>query len=110
MNTENLDLVPLKKAGLCLDCDTITATHTTCLACGSRAVLNIARVLSRSRASGVSLMERATMLQPTMLQPTMIQTPPARTRQRIAFYKAETILDRAHGEPPATSFGAEHSA
>jgi hypothetical protein len=102
VNTENLDLVPLQKAGLCLDCDTITAAHTTCLACGSRAVLNIARVLSRSRTSGVSRTERARML----------QISPARIHQRTAFYRSETTLDRglAHGEPPPASFGAEHSA
>jgi len=42
----NIDLVPLQQANLCLDCELITAGHTECLVCGSRALLNIARVLS----------------------------------------------------------------
>lgn len=47
MNTSNLSLVPLQQASLCLDCETITAAQTNCHACGSRALLNIARALSQ---------------------------------------------------------------
>ena len=45
MNTSTPDLVPLQQASLCLDCETITAAHSNCHACGSRALLNIARAL-----------------------------------------------------------------
>lgn len=45
MDTSNLSLVPLQQASLCLDCETITAAQTNCHACGSRALLNIARAL-----------------------------------------------------------------
>jgi hypothetical protein len=47
MNASNLSLVPLQQASLCLDCETITAANTNCHACGSRALLNIARALDQ---------------------------------------------------------------
>jgi len=47
MNASNLSLVPLQQASLCLDCETITAAQTNCHACGSRALLNIARALNQ---------------------------------------------------------------
>lgn len=47
MNTSNLSLVPLHQASLCLDCETITAAQSNCHACGSRALLSIARVLNQ---------------------------------------------------------------
>jgi hypothetical protein len=47
VNTKSVSLVPLQQASLCLDCETITAGHTNCFACGSRALLNLARVLSQ---------------------------------------------------------------
>lgn len=46
MNNSNISLVPLQQANLCLDCEAITAAHTTCLCCGSQALLNIARILN----------------------------------------------------------------
>jgi len=46
MNVTKLSLVPLQQANLCLDCDMITAAHTHCCACGSVALLNIARTLN----------------------------------------------------------------
>jgi hypothetical protein len=49
VNTSNLNLVPLRQAHLCLDCENITAAHTNCHACGSRALLNVARALDRQR-------------------------------------------------------------
>jgi hypothetical protein len=45
MNTSDLSLVPLQQASLCLDCDMITAAHTHCFACGSVALMNLARTL-----------------------------------------------------------------
>lgn len=53
MNTKSVSLVPLQQASLCLDCETITAGHTNCFACGSRALLNLARALSQ-HATGLS--------------------------------------------------------
>jgi hypothetical protein len=46
MNITKLSLVPLQHASLCLDCDMITSAHTHCLACGSIALLNLARTLN----------------------------------------------------------------
>jgi len=47
MKIAELSSVPLQQASLCLDCENITAGNTGCLACGSKALLNIARTLSR---------------------------------------------------------------
>lgn len=47
MNDSTPNLVPLQQASLCLDCETITAAHSNCHACGSRALLNIARALDQ---------------------------------------------------------------
>jgi hypothetical protein len=46
MNLTKLSLIPLQQASLCLDCETITAAHTHCFACGSAALLNLARTLN----------------------------------------------------------------
>jgi hypothetical protein len=46
VNSYDVNLVPLQNASLCLDCEAITSAHTTCLCCGSQALLNIARILS----------------------------------------------------------------
>lgn len=48
MNSSKLSLVPLQLASLCLDCEMITPAHGRCIACGSAALLNVARTLSRS--------------------------------------------------------------
>jgi hypothetical protein len=53
MTASRYDLVPLSQASLCLDCETITAANTNCLGCGSRALLNIARVLNGRRLPGL---------------------------------------------------------
>jgi hypothetical protein len=45
VNSYDINLVPLQQASLCLDCEAITAAHTTCLCCGSQALLNVARIL-----------------------------------------------------------------
>jgi hypothetical protein len=45
METIKFSLVPLRQASLCLDCDMISAAHTHCAACGSVALLNLARTL-----------------------------------------------------------------
>jgi hypothetical protein len=47
MNSLKHNLVPLQAASLCLDCEVITAAHGRCVACGSVALLNIARALDR---------------------------------------------------------------
>jgi hypothetical protein len=46
MNTSEFSLVPLQKASLCLDCEMITAAQTKCLACGSVALMYLARTLN----------------------------------------------------------------
>jgi hypothetical protein len=46
MNTSKLSLVPLCQASLCMDCDMITAADTHCIACGSAALLNLAKALN----------------------------------------------------------------
>jgi hypothetical protein len=46
MNVSELNLVPLQHASLCMDCEMITAAHTHCCACGSAALLNLARTLN----------------------------------------------------------------
>jgi hypothetical protein len=45
MNAMDRSLVPLQQANLCLDCDIISTGHTYCFACGSTALLNLARTL-----------------------------------------------------------------
>jgi hypothetical protein len=45
MNNSNPSLIPLQRASLCLDCEVITSAQKSCLACGSAALLNIARAL-----------------------------------------------------------------
>lgn len=47
MNATNVSLVPLQHASLCLDCETITASQSRCHACGSSALMNVARALSQ---------------------------------------------------------------
>ena len=46
MNNSSPSLIPLQRASLCLDCEIITPAHKSCLACGSGALLNLARALS----------------------------------------------------------------
>lgn len=46
MNASRPSLVPLQHASLCMDCEMITAAHTHCSACGSAALLNLARTLN----------------------------------------------------------------
>jgi hypothetical protein len=50
MKSSKLSLIPLQLASLCLDCDMITPAHGRCVACGSVALLNVARTLSRPGA------------------------------------------------------------
>ena len=54
INASNLSLVPLRQASLCLDCETITTASTKCQACGSQALLNVARALNRQRSSDLA--------------------------------------------------------
>jgi hypothetical protein len=46
MNNSNPSLIPLQRASLCLDCEVITPAQKSCMACGSTALLNVARALS----------------------------------------------------------------
>ena len=47
VSASDLNLVPLQQANLCLDCEMISTGPSKCLACGSRAFLNIARALDK---------------------------------------------------------------
>jgi hypothetical protein len=87
MNTSPICLVPLQQASLCIDCETITAAHTNCLACGSKALLNIARVLNNRCLTGLAHGERTSLL----------QIPMPRPRQRMISHRAESGLDRGMG-------------
>ena len=60
----NLSLIPLRQASLCLDCETITTARTDCHACGSRALLNVARALDRQRPSDLVCSRKNTIRQP----------------------------------------------
>jgi hypothetical protein len=59
MNTSKLSLVPLGQASLCLDCNMITSAHTHCFACGSVALLNLARTLNGGEYSDIPAEEQA---------------------------------------------------
>jgi len=102
VNAANLNVVPLQKAGLCLDCEAITAAHSNCLACGSRAMLNISRILSGRRPEGLLRPDHTSVIQ--MSASTM--------SQRIALFNAEARLDRGaeRRKVSAMGFGTENSA
>jgi len=63
MKISELSLVPLRYASLCLDCETITAAHINCHACGSRALLNVARALNRPHVSDQACSGRTAVVQ-----------------------------------------------
>jgi hypothetical protein len=78
MNTSTLSLVPLQQASLCLDCDMITPAHTHCSACGSAALLNLARTLNggeyarqiaATHAAVTSISERRMFEMPALVNP-----------------------------------------
>lgn len=46
MKTPKISVIPLQLASLCLDCEMITPASGRCMACGSGALLNVARTLS----------------------------------------------------------------
>jgi hypothetical protein len=54
MNKSNPSLIPLQRASLCLDCEVITPAQKSCLACGSAALLNVARALSGPQYAGIA--------------------------------------------------------
>lgn len=81
MKTANLSFVPLQHASLCLDCETITTAHTNCQACGSQALLNLARVLNT----------HSPILASSVRGPVPLSYPRGR---RHAFYSAEPNFDR----------------
>ena len=84
MNITTTCLVPLRLANLCIDCETITAAQTTCLACGSKALLNIAQVLNNRRVSGLGHGDAPSVVQISMPRP----------RHRMVSHRAESGLDR----------------
>src|SRR5580692_1350360 len=56
-NTSEMSLVPLQQANLCLDCEMITSAQTHCFACGSVALMNLARTLNGNAAASQSQAE-----------------------------------------------------
>lgn len=96
MNTADLNLVPLKLATLCLDCETITAGHMHCHACGSRALLNIARALSRPSSSpAVANLEPAAI----------VQMPIRRRHQHASYARGESNFGQNLIRGNAYAFG-----
>jgi hypothetical protein len=93
VNTSNLSLIPLRLASLCLDCETITTTHTNCHACGSRALLNVARALNRQHLSDLVCSGRRSV----------VQMPVAHVRQRDRFHRGAPKLGRNRGRDGALS-------
>jgi hypothetical protein len=43
---DELDMVALDEAVLCVNCDRISASKGTCVGCGSAALMNLSRILS----------------------------------------------------------------
>ena len=84
MMASDLNLVPLRQASLCLDCETITAAHTTCLACGSQALLNIARALDQQPARDTAC----------RVPGTVVSMPSPAFRQRDSFFRGVTARTR----------------
>ena len=66
MNNSDPSLIPLQRANLCLDCEVITPAHMSCLACGSTALLNIARALSGPAYPGMACFENPYLAHPTI--------------------------------------------
>ena len=85
--SSNLSLIPLRQASLCLDCETITTTHTNCHACGSQAVLNIARALNRQHLSDRVCSGRRSVVQMSV----------AHVRQRDTFHRGAPNFGRNRG-------------
>lgn len=86
MNTSELSLVPLQHASLCMDCEMITASQAHCVACGSAALMSLARALNgkaRSkpvRRNAVAIREN---LPPRQSQPIAFNGSYHRQRQRF---------------------------
>jgi hypothetical protein len=58
MINSNPSLIPLQRASLCLDCEIITLAQKSCLACGSAALLSVARALGGAQYAGISRLSR----------------------------------------------------
>ena len=59
ISEESLDLVPLARAVLCLDCERISASRAACAGCGSQALLPLARALGDRQAAPASTPARS---------------------------------------------------
>jgi len=50
-----VEIIPIDQAVLCADCDAITrAKNDHCLACGSKSIMHVERLLMARTASGIS--------------------------------------------------------
>jgi hypothetical protein len=85
--SSDLSLIPLQQASLCLDCETITTTHTNCHACGSQALLNLARALNRQHLSDRVGSGRRSVVQMSV----------AHVRQRDTFHRGASNFGRNRG-------------
>jgi hypothetical protein len=113
MNTSKLSLVPLGQASLCLDCEMITSAHTHCFACGSVALLNLARTLNggeyadsaaEGHAAVTSISDRRTFEMPTLVNP-QAQWPRRLGGECVPFPRTSpTISAEAQNAGPWRSF------
>lgn len=86
MTTSELSLVPLREASLCVDCEMITASQTRCLACGSVALMSLARTLNGRASYSKPVRRNAVRINdssPRHLQPSAFKNGHARPRQRL---------------------------
>jgi hypothetical protein len=95
MNTSNLSLVPLRQASLCLDCETITTAHANCHACGSQALLNVARALDRRHPSDLAW----------SMTPVVVQMSSSHVRQRDTYHRGTANPERSRGRELGLSRG-----
>jgi hypothetical protein len=86
MNIEKISLVPLQQAFLCMDCEMITAANSRCIACGSAALLNVAKALNGD--------EYAEPMQPELV--TVASVPARHVRQAKVLYATGSRMKSNH--------------
>lgn len=104
MSVYDFGIVPLQQASLCLDCEVITAAQTHCTACGSRALLGIAGILSRRGPSNPLFSKHSDWRDDKAQQPqarSLFESRLASARQRRQLINKHTLTreqgDRADG-------------
>lgn len=107
MNTSELSIVPLHQATLCLDCDMITVGGSHCRACGSVALLNLARTLNRHSSAGsmpVRFVEMARVAQSRTLEQHHVVSTRARRSRHVL--NQGTAMSQVSNEPGHQRHGA----